>query len=376
MTALRISSFGRAQISTSSREFLRSRSATYKPVAGRIDAVCELLSPDPQPEETKTDYCKSIASADLSGGDPFAARNEITRRAGFRPEDVIVTRVLTYDNFGNPTRTVTPFNYRGDWIERRYEYDRDPFRVSASRIEEAHCLLRRSEVSLQTYAAQADHGVSYPAVPNDVCTFGNGARSRNVQVGAWHVSEAAYDSATGLKSIDIDINRNANFFKYDGWRRLVSVLSDWDKNESDTPYIDQQVKAHFAEAKKTCTDDPTLPCPTTALMHIAYEDQRLDVTSPWEALVARYVNRTMYAGDYNQNAAVLEKVDFVDGLGRPVRSAKSADICTEKSLQTTDGTREGMVLRRRRAISVCFRHGGAGRVRAAASGVFPLSNSR
>ena len=329
---------------------LRSRSATYKPseanngkfIAGRIDTVCELLSPDPQPEETKTDYCKSVANTNLSGDDPFSAQNESKRRAGFRPEDVIVTRVLDYDNSGNPTRTISPFNYRGDWIERRYNYDRDLFRQSASRVEEAHCLSRRSEVTLQTYAAQGGaHGVSYPTVPNDACTFGNGARSRNVQVGAWHVSEAAYDPATGLKSIDVDMNRNATFFKYDGWRRLVSVLSDWDKKESDTPYIDQQVKDHFAEAKTACTGDTTLPCPTTALMHIAYEDQRINVTSPWEALVARYVDRTLYAGDYSQNAAVLEKVDFVDGLGRPVRSAKSADICTEKSLQNTEGLEKG-----------------------------------
>lgn len=304
---------------------LRARSAVYDPQGANLSAQCRLLANDLQTEEVVSNFCADLVTTSLKGNDLGNQFDAAVRKAGFAPEDVILSRIFR-DTFGNPVRTLSPFNYRGDWIDTRLSYERDPFRLKPSMIGEAHCLYRPGGARPATMSTRNS------IIPSDACTFEGGTRSMNVVVSAWHVSSAAYDPHSGSKAWDADINRNTLFYDRDGWGRLRSILSNWDQLDADTSFIAPEARAHYDTVKATCAADATIPCPTTIMMHLSYQDHRLDSVSPWQARTARYVDGSLYAGHSTQFVRTVESVSFVDGLNRGVRTAKSADVCDEKTI--------------------------------------------
>jgi RHS repeat-associated protein len=304
---------------------LRARSVVYEPQGVHVKTSCRLLSADLQPEELASELCKRLSEASFVGEDPGSLFEASVRKAGFAADDVIMTRVF-YDIYGNPLRTLTPFNHQGDWIDRRFSYDRDPFRQRPSFIGEGHCLYRSAGRSPSpTVNRNGD-------LPNDLCTFDDQARAPRVQISAWHVSRASYEDLTGEMNWDADLNGNALFYEHDGWGRLRSVLSNWDRNAGDRSFIAPEARTYFDDKSALCASDKTIPCPTAVMMHVAYQDHRLDSFSPWQARVTRYVDRALYAGHSPQNAMTIEAVNFVDGLNRPVRTARSADVCDDSTI--------------------------------------------
>ena len=296
---------------------LRARSAVYQPVGAHVAALCHVLASDPQPQELAFDLCERLAATSLAGKAPAEDFDKAVRQAGYTPGDVVMTRITGYNSYGSPRGTLSPFNHRGDWIERVYGYDGDPLQRRPTKITEAHCLYRPDLA-----AAAFDLGTDGP------CARDGGTRSVAVIVQPILTSSAKYDPHHAKRHHETDINQNTLFFGYDGWGRITTVLSSWDKNDLDKNYIPQEAKDH-------CTTH-LMPSSCSIMMHVAYLDHRVEAQTPWKARVARYVDRTLYAGHNTMNAALIETVSHVDGLGRAVMTTRDADVCDSKKLSGSD----------------------------------------
>lgn len=297
---------------------LRSRSAVYQPVGAHVTALCHVLASDPQPEELAFAMCERLGTTSLAGkANPADDFGKAVRQAGYTPGDVVMTRITGYNAFGSPLGTLSPFNHRGDWIERIYGYDGDPLRKRPTEITEMHCLYRPDLA-----AAAPDLGLDGP------CRRDGGTRSPAVIVQPILTSSAKYDPHHAKLHSETDINRNMLAFGYDGWGRMTAMLSSWDKNDLDKNYIPQEARDHCA------THGMTSSC--SIMMHVAYLDHRVDAVTPWKARVARYVDRTLYAGHNTSNAALIETVSYVDGLGRAVMTTRDADVCDSAKLSGSD----------------------------------------
>jgi RHS repeat-associated protein len=297
---------------------LRSRSAVYQPVGAHVTALCHVLASDPQPEELAFDLCERLAATSLAEkANPSEEFDKAVRQAGYTPGDVVMTRITGYNPYGSPLGTLSPFNHRGDWIERVYGYDGDPLRQRPTEITEAHCLYRPD-------VAAATTGL----VTEGPCRRDDGTRSPAVIAQPILISSAKYDPHHAKRYSETDINKNTLFFGYDGWGRITTMLSSWDKNDLDKNYIPEEAKEH-------CTaHGMTGSC--SIMMHVAYLDHRVDAVTPWKARVARYVDRTLYAGHNTTNAALIEAVSYVDGLGHAVMTTRDADVCDPAKLSGSD----------------------------------------
>src|SRR5262249_24471015 len=146
---------------------------------------------------------------------PWDDLTAVVASAGLKPADVAIQRNLEYDRFGNLLLAITPFNERGDWIERRRSfaaadtYRGDPFALTPTTITERHC-------------------ASEPAGPSPVggaCAYGRAAA--DFKKITEYASRTEVDEHHGAPKLSADINQNKIYYNEDNWGRVRTVATDW-----------------------------------------------------------------------------------------------------------------------------------------------------
>lgn len=191
--------------------FLRSRQATYQNVTGNLQEIC-LFDADVRPTMCR-EYVEGLDASNEA--DPQDRVRVALSSVAIEGEHLIHTRVASYDDFGNVTKTFSPLNHNGEWLTRNFQYDGDPFRTTPSLVSLTRCL------------RPPMHGASTPGTGlTPVCEYGT-ENSQNSGANALkpilHRSLSVIDEHFGGEAVSVDINNNALLTERDRWGRSILV---------------------------------------------------------------------------------------------------------------------------------------------------------
>jgi len=312
------------EVETAADDYLRGRQALYEDSTGNLNDIC-LFGRDVR-ESMCSDYVGELSGSeegDIQARVRFA-ENSIT----VAPSDIIHAKVSAYDEFGNPTETLSPLNNSGEWIERNFEYRGDPFRLSATRIELTRCV--RPEV----------HGKSsYGEDISSHCWYGgNIPVSKSYNSAISHRSFRSIDGHFGTVAVSRDINNNSLLTEVDRWGRPGLVARSFGGGNVGSASQAQRLRA--AADRHGVNSIPWFPI--LEVEYIGAERKQLNpptdsvivALSPandslYRARVAKFVEGEFYRGlslrPHSQGAVYSHVLS--DGEGKTVQQFRESEVC-------------------------------------------------
>ncbi|MGO4134313.1 SpvB/TcaC N-terminal domain-containing protein [Rhizobium brockwellii] len=291
---------------------LRFSEATYTEQTGHLKTQCAYLRVPPAlySIEVKQGLCSAIDNAGReTATSPWDKLISITAKFGMSASELVTNTVNDYGPFGNVLSTTSPFNSRGDWIERQYDYGEDAFALIPTKTVETHC---RSSGVPNTQEETA-------------CRYANVAQRHSLRM-AQFTSTAATNDRFGTVERTTDINANSLYYHYDNWGRNRTVISSWSTRNSGEPYI-------AAATRSACKDLKLNEDSCRILASASYERAGGSASQDgvWGAVLNKYVLPDLYAeGRAQDDKAVLAQATIADGLGRIIQQSTEATACVEK----------------------------------------------
>lgn len=242
---------------------------------------------------------------------------------------IIHHQLAAYDEFGNLTHSISPLSDNKEWIERRYNYDNDPFRRTATETRLTRC------VNAVAGAGTDSDGYAHEHEPDAGCTYGLAALPEPVRRKAiTHASQLRVDTHFGAVAETRDINGNSILQDFDRWGRLRLLARSW-----GNPAPENRTFKDGLQLALDKTDRPT----STA--KAAVKDWRLLAIVDYAKLsdgllrsnVRRFENSDSYAGLLSRGNTTRETALLSDGLGRPIQSIREADVCLGARDEIIDG---------------------------------------
>ncbi|WP_157788340.1 RHS repeat-associated core domain-containing protein [Bradyrhizobium japonicum] len=256
---------------------------------------------------------------------------------------IVHHKILDYDEFGNVKHTISPLSQNKEWIERRFKFDDDPFRRTATITEWTRCVndIPGAGIDSPDFAKLADAG-------KPRCTYGLGATLPEPiqRKPITHISRARIDTHFGAVAQTRDINANSLLYDFDRWGRLSLVARSWGNAPRENRTFQGRLKRAVAKDETRRTEDenkkPINQSPSEMLevkdwrllALVDYEkisDDQLRTSSQSNNLLRsnlrRFESSDSYAGLLSKDHTTRESAIFSDGLGRPIQSIREADVC-------------------------------------------------
>lgn len=224
---------------------------------------------------------------------------------------VIHHRIVAYDKFGQPLHTISPVSQNKEWIERRYRYDGDPFRRTATSTLLTRCI--------QDVPGAGDSTAGVVPLKEAPCTLGLPVLPDAVQrKPVVHASSDRIDSHFGVVAQTRDINGNGVLFDFDGWGRLGLVARDWGNAPVENRTFENRLQNAVAKDPRRAAADWRL----LALVDYARLSEGL-----LRSNLRKFEPSNSYAGLLEPESTTRESASFTDGLGQPVQTMREADVC-------------------------------------------------
>lgn len=242
---------------------------------------------------------------------------------------VIHHQLAEYDDFGNVIHTVSPLSYNKEWIERRFDYAKDPFRRTATSTKLTRCV---NDVP----GAGADTP-SLDAKDKPPCTFGVPELPRPVlRKPITHASTSRVDTHFGAVVETRDINDNKIIHDLDRWGRLSLLARSWGNAPRENATFQSRLKRAVAK-------DESRPVKDANGNAVDLAPETMREVKDWHVLaVADYEQvpngllrsnlrrvdaSDSYSGLLGKDQTIRETATFADGLGRSVQTIREADVC-------------------------------------------------
>ncbi|RWO75688.1 MAG: hypothetical protein EOS18_28965 [Mesorhizobium sp.] len=257
---------------------------------------------------------------------------------------VIRHQLVTYDDFGNLVHSVSPLSRTMDWIERRFSYDKDPFKATATTSEITRCVKREPGMGADS--------PKLPEMEGSRCTFGLQRLPDLVKnIGVTHNSTSRVDTHSGMIAEVADINRNALLYDFDRWGRLRLIARGWGNAPRENKTFAAQLKRAAAKSDVVAGNPDAAPG----------SDGAMDAVTQWRILaladyscmasqggvaaencrstsapdgvlrsnLRRFESADTYSGLLQVGNTTRESAAFADGFGRMVQTLSEADVCLE-----------------------------------------------
>ncbi|RVM09356.1 hypothetical protein CN116_03785 [Sinorhizobium meliloti] len=252
---------------------------------------------------------------------------------------IIHHQLIAYDHFGNLTHAISPLSKNKDWIERRFSYETDPFRLTATRSELTRCVQEAPGVGIDSKdLPELSQG-------NERCTYGLErlpALVTNKPV--THFSTSRIDTHSGKVAEVTDINTNALLYDFDRWGRLRLIARQWGNAPKENKTFQEQLKTAVAKSDL----EPAAPDEVAEITNwriltladyscmkashgVAAENCRSkpEPAGVLRSNVRRFEVADSYSGLLNRGNTTRETALFADGLGRSIQSVREAEVCIE-----------------------------------------------
>lgn len=257
---------------------------------------------------------------------------------------VIRHQLVAYDDFGNLVHSVSPLSRNMDWIERRFSYEADPFKATATTTELTRCV-----------KSEAGAGANSPELANpDVsrCTFGLDVLPELVtNIGLTHYSTSRIDTHSGLVAEVSDINRNSLLYDYDRWGRPRLVARDWGNAARENQTFNALLKRAVAKSDQI-GGNPDAAAGTGGAMAdvtqwriLALADyscmpaqdggkaencrSTVEPDGVLRSNLRRFESSDTYTGLLQPGNTTRETAAFADGSGRVIQTLSEADVCLQ-----------------------------------------------
>jgi RHS repeat-associated protein len=321
---------------------LRAREAIYNNDGrGNVADVC--LFPGGEGFEYNTGMCAqfrdTLSSSLKSGYDSLqsALRTAYAKTDGLPKGEsvfkaIVLQQIVTYDDFGNITHTVSPLSANKEWIERRFSYGADPFRRIATTTELTRCI--------ENVPGSGANSALLAEFHTPACTFGLATLPVPIlRAAISHSSFAAVDPHFGNVSRSSDINGNSLLFDFDRWGRLALIGRSWgvEPRENRVKRVAEMLELAVAKLSDAAIAEMPPVDNWKALALVDYSPGRAPLKDneasrenvPLRSSVLRFESSNAYAGLLGGDKTTRETTLFTDGLGLTVQSVREADVCTE-----------------------------------------------
>ncbi|MBR0959530.1 hypothetical protein [Bradyrhizobium japonicum] len=257
-------------------------------------------------------------------------------KGGASFDAVIHHRLAQYDKFGNLLHSISPLSYNKEWIERRFNYEKDPIRRTATSTMLTRCVNDIPGAGADTPSLKADE--------KPRCTFGLPELPQPVLRRAiTHASTSRIDTHFGVVVETNDINDNRILHDLDRWGRLNLLARSWGNAPRENLTFQGRLKRAVAknETRERKPDGaPFTPetLPEVKNWHVlAVADYMSMSAGLLRSNLRRFESSDSYSGLLGQDQSTRETAIFADGLGRPIQTIREADVCLEIRDDFIDG---------------------------------------
>lgn len=247
-------------------------------------------------------------------------------KGGSSFDAVIHHQFAQYDKFGNVLHSISPLSYNKEWIERRFNYENDPIRRTATSTMLTRCVNDVPGAGADTLSLKADE--------KPRCTFGLPELPQPVlRKAITHASTSRIDTHFGAVVETSDINDNRILHDLDRWGRLSLLARSWGNAPRENLTFQGRLKRAVAknetrERKPDGTPFTPETLPEVKDWHVlAVADYMRLSDGLLRSNLRRFDSSDSYSGLLGQDQSTRETAIFADGLGRPIQTIREADVC-------------------------------------------------
>lgn len=233
-------------------------------------------------------------------------------------------QLVAYDEFGNLLHAVSPLSRGKDWVERRFDYARDPFARTPTSLALTRCVndVAGAGTDSKDIAELQPHERSR-------CTFGLETLPDPIlRKPVTHRSHSRIDVHFGSVAESLDVNGNGILFDLDRWGRLHLVARSWGVAPGENRTMMARIRRAIAKdpANEWRPDDVPLDAAEKWRVLAAVDYEKLS-DGLLRSNVRRFESSDSYAGLLGVGRTTRETAMFADGLGRLVQSTREAEVC-------------------------------------------------
>ena len=242
---------------------------------------------------------------------------------------VIHHQIAKYDAFGNIAHTISPLSHNKEWIERRFNYAKDPFRRTATSTMLTRCV---NDIP----GAGADTP-SLDTKDKPPCTFGLRELPQPVlRKPITHASTSRVDAHFGAVVETRDINDNKILHDLDRWGRLSLLARFWGNAPRENATFQSRLKLAVAkDESRPVKDSNGNDINLTPETMLEVKDWHILAVADYERVsdgllrsnLRRIDASDSYSGLLGKDQTVRETATFADGSGRPIQIVREADVC-------------------------------------------------
>jgi RHS repeat-associated protein len=242
---------------------------------------------------------------------------------------VIHHQIAEYDPFGNIIHTVSPLSYNKEWIERRFDYTKDPFRRTATLTKLTRCV---NDIP--------GAGADTPSLdPKDKpqCTFGMRELPKAVlRKPITHAFTSRVDTHFGAVVETSDINDNKILHDLDRWGRLSLLARFWGNAPRENATFQSRLQRAVAkDESRPVKDSNGNDINLTPETMLEVKDWHILAVADYERIsdgllrsnLRRVDASDSYSGLLGKDQTIRETATFADGLGRSIQAIREADVC-------------------------------------------------
>lgn len=347
-------------ISTGDNDFLRGRQALYNPRTGNLSEICVLAS------DVRKSLCREFVDA-LEAAPEIEANDRVEtglNSVTIEASKLIHSRILDYDSFGNPLRTVSALNDNGEWLLREFDYVADTFRRTPTRILLTRCL------------QPGEHsGKDTPKIsPPPMCAYSQNDFKRSAMKveAVTHRSLQGVDPHFGTVAILTDINNHSLLTEVDRWGRPIWVARSFGGENTGSAGLEELIQA---VAKRYSVDKPGLWTPVLSVDYVSpnldggatnLDREDSDENSAnnilFRSRISRYVSGEFYRGlsRRSHTLGAVHAYTLADGDGKVVQEVRESEVCVtpfnsnKVSLERTKTAPDGAFLKSDKSAFALF----------------------
>lgn len=223
------------------------------------------------------------------------------------------TRVVSYDPFGNPTRTIGPLTDRSEWVDQRFSHSADAFLRNPTEIRTIRCLVGGVGV-----------GSNSPGVQPDECDFGVGyALASEARVAITHSQVQRVDPHHGVLGGTKDANGNRILIDFDQWGRFRLLARDWGAAPRQNRAFSGNLESALA---KNASFDGGRSWNILAAVNYGWPTAGVGGFSSHTQM---FSSSNAYEGASGLFDTARNVATFKDGLGRLIQSRVEAEVCDD-----------------------------------------------
>jgi RHS repeat-associated protein len=238
-------------------------------------------------------------------------------------------QLVAYDVFGNVTHAISPLSYNKEWIERRFSYENDPFRRTATSTKLTRCVNDIPGAGADTPSLKPDD--------KPRCTFGLPELPQPVlRKAVTHASTSRVDTHFGSIVETSDVNDNKVLHDLDRWGRLSLLARSWGNAPRENATFQSRLKLAVAKnEKRKVKDNNGNDIDLTPETMLEVKDYHILAVADYKRIsdgllrsnLRRFDASDSYSGLLGKDQTTRETAMFSDGMGRPIQSIREADVC-------------------------------------------------